>query len=67
MNGTHLEKIQPGTLVSIVLKKDQRSGKRTEGIVRDILTKSPTHPHGIKVRLKSGDIGRVKDILSAEA
>lgn len=66
MNGTHREEIQPGTLVSIVLKKDQRSGKRTEGIVKDILTKSPTHPHGIKVRLESGDIGRVKEILSAK-
>jgi len=45
------------------LKKDQRSGKLTEGIVKDILTKSPTHPHGIKVRLESGEIGRVKEIL----
>jgi uncharacterized repeat protein (TIGR03833 family) len=45
------------------LKKDQRSGKVTEGIVKDILTKSPTHPHGIKVRLQTGEIGRVKKIL----
>jgi uncharacterized repeat protein (TIGR03833 family) len=46
-----------------VLKKDQRSGKLTEGIVKDILTKSPTHPHGIKVRLESGEIGRVKQVV----
>jgi len=47
----------------IVLKKDQRSGKLTEGRVKDILTKSPTHPHGIKVRLESGEVGRVKKII----
>ena len=55
--------IQPGLRVEIVLKQDQRSGKRTEGIVKDILTKSPTHPHGIKVRLEGGAVGRVKAIL----
>jgi len=55
--------IQPGLRVEIVLKPDQRSGKRTEGIVKDILTKSPTHPHGIKVRLEGGAVGRVKAIL----
>ena len=60
MNGTKRENIQPGLRVFIVLKKDQRSGKLTEGIVKDILTKSPNHPHGIKVRLESGEIGRVK-------
>jgi len=49
--------------VAIVLKKDQRSGKLTEGLVQNVLTKSPTHPHGIKVRLESGAIGRVKKIL----
>jgi uncharacterized repeat protein (TIGR03833 family) len=49
--------------VRIVLKRDQRSGKLTEGVVKDILTKSPTHPHGIKVRLESGAVGRVKEIL----
>ena len=52
--------IKAGHLVSIVLKQDQRSGKLTEGIVKDILTKSPTHPHGIKVRLENGAVGRVK-------
>ncbi|MGA8181893.1 MAG: YwbE family protein [Desulfobacterales bacterium] len=56
-------KISPGQHVRIVLKKDQRSGRLTEGIVKDILTKSPTHPHGIKVRLESGEVGRVKEIL----
>jgi uncharacterized repeat protein (TIGR03833 family) len=55
--------ISPGLHVRIVLKKNQRSGKLTEGIVKDILTKSPTHPHGIKVRLESGEVGRVKEIL----
>ena len=55
--------MKSGLKVLIVLKKDQRSGKLTEGIVKDILTKSPTHPHGIKVRLEGGEIGRVKKIL----
>ena len=55
--------IQPGLRVGIVLKQDQRSGKRTEGIVKDILTKSATHPHGIKVRLEGGAVGRVKAIM----
>ncbi len=62
MNGTNRADIKPGRKVSIVLKKDQRSGKLTEGIVKDVLTKSPTHPHGIKVRLEGGEIGRVKKI-----
>jgi len=63
MNGTSRDKIKVGQPVLIVLKKDQRSGKLTQGIVKDILTKSPTHPHGIKVRLESGEIGRVKQIV----
>jgi uncharacterized repeat protein (TIGR03833 family) len=54
--------IRPGLKVKIVLKRDQKSGKLTEGVVKDILTKSSSHPHGIKVRLASGDIGRVKEI-----
>lgn len=54
--------IKPGLRVFIVLKQDQRTGKLTEGTVKDILTKSPTHPHGIKVRLESGAVGRVKKI-----
>jgi uncharacterized repeat protein (TIGR03833 family) len=64
MNGTNRADIKPGLKVLIVLKKDQRTGKTTEGIVRDILTNSPTHPHGIKVRLQSGEIGRVKEIVT---
>ena len=66
MNGTNLADIKSGLKVLIVLKQDQRSGKLTEGIVKDILTKSSTHPHGIKVRLESGEIGRVKKILGRE-
>jgi uncharacterized repeat protein (TIGR03833 family) len=64
MDGTKRADIRPGAQVSIVLKQDQRSGKLTEGIVKDILTKSPKHPHGIKVRLESGAVGRVKKITS---
>lgn len=63
MNGKNRNNIIPGLSVRITLKKDQRSGKLTDGIVKDILTKSPTHPHGIKVRLTSGDVGRVKEII----
>jgi uncharacterized repeat protein (TIGR03833 family) len=55
--------IKPGTRVAIVVKADQATGRLTEGIVRDILTRSPRHPHGIKVRLQSGEVGRVKSIL----
>ena len=65
MNGTCRENIKAGQSVLIVLKKDQRSGKLTPGIVKDILTKSPTHPHGIKVRLESGEIGRVKQVVGS--
>ena len=56
--------IKPGMHVRIVLKKDQRSGALTEGVVKDILTNAPNHPHGIKVRLTDGQIGRVKEISS---
>ena len=62
-DANRLKKISPGIHVLIVSKKDQRSGILTEGIVKDILTKSATHPHGIKVRLESGEIGRVKEVL----
>jgi len=62
MNVADRVNIKPGLQVSIVLKQDQRSGKLTKGIVKDILTKSPAHPHGIKVRLESGQIGRVKEM-----
>ena len=54
--------IKPGLKVAVVLKIDQHSGKLTEGVVKDILTNSPLHPHGIKVRLENGQIGRVKEI-----
>jgi uncharacterized repeat protein (TIGR03833 family) len=63
MNGTLRANIMPGLEVMIVLKKDQGSGKLTQGIVKDILTSSPTHPHGIKVRLQTGEVGRVKEIV----
>jgi uncharacterized repeat protein (TIGR03833 family) len=63
MKNANNVKISPGRHVRIVLKKDQRTGKLTEGIVKEILTRSPTHPHGIKVRLESGEVGRVKEIL----
>lgn len=64
MNGTNRANIKPGLRVLIVLKNDQRSGKLTEGTVATVLTNSPTHPHGIKVRLESGQVGRVKEILN---
>ena len=63
--GTIRSNIKPGMKVSIVLKQDQRTGKLTDGIVKDILTNSPAHPHGIKVRLGSGLVGRVKKIYPA--
>lgn len=58
--------IKPGLCVEIVLKQDQRSGKRTRGVVQEILTGSATHPHGIKVRLESGQVGRVARIIKPE-
>ena len=66
MNGTLRSNIKPGLEVLIVLKKDQPSGKLTRGIVKDILTSSPTHPHGIKVRLQNGEVGRVKEVILPE-
>lgn len=63
MDGTRRCNIRPGLRVSIVLKRDQQTGKLTEGIVKDILTNSPVHLYGIKVRLDSGDVGRVKEIF----
>jgi uncharacterized repeat protein (TIGR03833 family) len=64
MNGQNRKDISPGVAVAIVLKADQRSGKLTSGIVKDILTNSSTHPHGIKVRLTDGQVGRVKEVHS---
>jgi uncharacterized repeat protein (TIGR03833 family) len=63
MDGKTRANIKPGLTVLIVLKQDQRTGKLTKGVVKDILTKSPNHPHGIKVRLESGQVGRVKEII----
>jgi uncharacterized repeat protein (TIGR03833 family) len=63
MDGRKRVDIRPGNRVRVVQKQDQRSGKLTEGVVRDILTRSATHPHGIKVRLESGVVGRVKEII----
>jgi uncharacterized repeat protein (TIGR03833 family) len=62
LNGTVRASIKPGQRVRIVLKEDQPTGKLTEGVVLDILTHSSTHPHGIKVRLEGGQVGRVKEI-----
>ena len=64
MDGTSRENIKPGLRVDIVLKKDQASEKLTQGIVAEILTNSPDHPHGINVRLVSGEVGRVKNIIA---
>ncbi len=66
MNGQQRSDIRPGKRVEIILKKDQRTGRRTAGIVKDILTSSSFHPHGIKVRLEDGRIGRVQEILPDE-
>ncbi len=64
MNGRNRKDIRPGLRVAVVLKQDQRTGKRTLGVVKDILTSSPSHPHGIKVRLADGQVGRVQEILT---
>jgi uncharacterized repeat protein (TIGR03833 family) len=66
MDGRSRKAIRPGLRVAIVLKQDQPTGKRTIGVVKDILTSSASHPHGIKVRLQDGQIGRVQEILDAE-
>ena len=65
MNGQSRKDIHPGLEVYIVQKQDQRTGKRTRGIVKDILTNSAQHPHGIKVRLVTGEVGRVQEIIAA--
>ena len=66
MNGNLRANIRPGLRVRVVQKQDQRSGKLTEGVVQEILTNSPNHPHGIKVRLSGGIVGRVKEIVPSE-
>ena len=65
-NGCMRSHIRPGLEVDIVLKKDQPTGTLTRGVVKDILTNSPTHPHGIKVRLQDGQVGRVKNIIEGD-
>jgi uncharacterized repeat protein (TIGR03833 family) len=63
-NGKHLDSVRIGLVVDIIRKEDQRTGKKTRGIVKEILTSSLSHPHGIKVRLKDGQVGRVDEIIS---
>lgn len=66
MDGKKRSDVKPGIEVNVILKQDQRSGKKTQGIVKDLLTNSATHPHGIKVRLADGQVGRVCEILSSK-
>jgi len=63
ISGKYRKDISPGMTVDVVLKKDQPTGKRTRGVVATILTNSPQHPHGIKVRLRDGQVGRVQEII----
>jgi uncharacterized repeat protein (TIGR03833 family) len=67
MNGQNRKDITIGTEVKIVLKADQRTGKLTSGVVKDILTNSKNHPHGIKVRLMDGQVGRVQEIVNSKS
>lgn len=66
MDGKKRNDIKPGMAVNVILKQDQRSGKKTNGVVKDLLTNSATHPHGIKVRLEDGQVGRVCEILETK-
>jgi len=66
MDGRKRSDVKPGLLVNIVQKHHQRTGELTEGIVKNLLTNSPNHPHGIKVRLETGEVGRVQEILDEE-
>jgi uncharacterized repeat protein (TIGR03833 family) len=63
MNEIKRADVKTGMRVKVIMKEDQSTGKLTEGVVKDILTKSPKHPHGIKVRLETGEVGRIKEIL----
>jgi uncharacterized repeat protein (TIGR03833 family) len=63
MDGRERKDVRPGLTVEIVQKQDQRTGRLTRGVVKDTLTKSTHHPHGIKVRLETGDVGRIKEII----
>ena len=62
MDGSQRKNVRPGFTVDVVLKQDQRTGRLTRGIVKEVLTKSSFHPHGIKVRLETGEVGRVKEV-----
>jgi uncharacterized repeat protein (TIGR03833 family) len=64
MNGQYRKDVKPGLTVDVILKADQRTGKRTRGVVKDLLTSSEFHPHGIKVRLQDGQVGRVCAIVT---
>ena len=64
MDGSLRKDVRPGLTVDVVLKQGQRTGRLTRGVVKDVLTKSPHHPHGIKVRLETGEVGRVKAIIT---
>jgi uncharacterized repeat protein (TIGR03833 family) len=64
MDGRERKDVRPGLTVAIVMKQDQRTGRLTRGVVKDVLTKSTHHPHGIKVRLETGEVGRVKEVIS---
>ncbi|HYH84215.1 MAG TPA: YwbE family protein [Pyrinomonadaceae bacterium] len=64
MDGRERKDVRPGLTVDIVLKQDQRTGRLTRGVVKDVLTKSQFHPHGIKVRLETGEVGRVKEVVA---
>ncbi|MFK8794251.1 YwbE family protein [Planococcus plakortidis] len=66
MDGKKRSDVKPGLEVNVILKKDQRTGKKTKGVVKDLLTNSATHPHGIKVRLEDGQVGRVCEILGGK-
>jgi uncharacterized repeat protein (TIGR03833 family) len=66
MDGSERKNVRPGITVDIVMKQDQRTRRLTRGVVKDVLTKSPYHPHGIKVRLETGEVGRVKVVVNEE-
>ncbi len=67
MDGQHRKDVRAGLTVDVVLKQDQRTGKRTRGVVKDILTNAAFHPHGTKVRLESGEVGRVQEIIVVQS
>ena len=66
MDGSERKNVRSGLTVDIVMKQDQRTERLTRGVIKDVLTKSPSHPHGIKVRLETGEVGRVKEVVNEE-